>query len=196
MTDHSRPATRELLWLSCREKTCCHNSRVIVSGRDVWRVARQLELKPWDFVRYADAVAGAADGFLLSPGGPLYQLILAKRGEPGPGGAPCIFLWRLADGHAQCGLGAWRPMVCLTYPAFVADGMLQVESSLCTCRRWSLMDLDPARDKPLLEQMLAEATEYSGLVEAWNRRLSGGSEIASFPDYCRYLMASYERLAT
>jgi hypothetical protein len=46
---------------------------------------------------------------------------LAKRGKVGPKGAPCFFLWKLADGHAQCGLGTLRPRVCLSYPALLVD---------------------------------------------------------------------------
>src|SRR5579859_3409360 len=88
-------STKELLWLGCRQKTCCHGTRVIVSGKDVWRIARTLDVRPWDFTVYCDALEGAIDGFQLAPNGPLYQTVLSKRGKVGPRGAPCFFLWKL-----------------------------------------------------------------------------------------------------
>ena len=127
---------KELYWLGCREKSCCHNTRVVITGKDVCRICRTMELQPWDFTLYSEAPQGAVDAFRLEPGGPVYQVILAKRGPLGPGGAPCIFLWKLADGHAQCGLGQLRPMVCQTYPALLIDDMLCVESSACSIVAW------------------------------------------------------------
>jgi Fe-S-cluster containining protein len=120
----SRVSNKELLWLGCRHKTCCHNTRVVISGMDIWRITQTLEVQPWDYTRYADAIEGAIDAFRLRPDGPSYQVVLAKRGEVDRAGAPCIFLWNLADGHAQCGLGALRPLVCRVYPAVLVDGML------------------------------------------------------------------------
>lgn len=186
------PAARDLLWLACREKTCCRTTRVIVTGLDVWRIARALDLAPWDFTRYGAAVEGAADGFQLAPGGPLYQIYLAKRGPVGPQGAPCLFLWQLADGHAQCGLGALRPRACQSYPALLLDGVLCVDGASCTCRRWSLTDLDQARELALAETFLAEGAEYAGLVAAWNAALTPGSGERGYVEFCRHLMAEYD----
>lgn len=189
------PSSRELLWLACREKTCCHTTRVIVSGRDMWRIARAIEAAPWEFTVYGEAVEGAVDGFQLVHGGPAYQVILAKRGKVGPKGAPCFFLWKLADGHAQCGLGQLRPQVCQSYPALLVDDLLCVESSACTCRRWSLLDLDEARDRAQIRQMLAEAEEYSQIVADWNERLSPGGPARTYPEFCAFVLALYDRLA-
>jgi hypothetical protein len=179
---------KELLWLGCREKTCCHTTRVIIGGRDLWRIVGAMELAPWDFTQYAEAIAGAIDGFQLEPGGPAYQVMLTKRGRPGPKGAPCIFLWKLADGHAQCGLGSLRPMVCQSYPALLVDDLLCADGSACTCRRWSTLDLDAERDRALVDQLLAEAAEYAEIVAAWNAGLDGPR---SYVDYCRYLVDAY-----
>src|SRR2546425_854710 len=163
------PATaRELLWLACRQKTCCHGARVIVTGRDVWRIATTLEAAPWDFTRYAPAQAGAPDAFRLEPEGQAYQVVLAKRGRVTSRGAPCIFLWKVGDGHAQCGLGATRPLVCQTYPAAMADGLLRAEGTGCTCRRWSVLDLDHDRGRALLDAAQGELAEECGVVAAWD----------------------------
>jgi Fe-S-cluster containining protein len=184
-------ATKELLWLACREKRCCHATRVIVTGRDVWRIASSLELAPWAFTRYAEATAGAPDGFRLEPGGAPYQVVLAKRGRVGEEGAPCLFLWKLADGHAQCGLGDGRPLSCQAYPALVVEGRLRAESSACSCRRWSVLDLDRNHELALAEAAAADLGEYCSLVAAWNAGLEGAAEARSYRDYCTYLMQAY-----
>jgi Fe-S-cluster containining protein len=185
------PSTKELLWLGCREKSCCHNSKVIVTGRDLWRIAQALEAAPWDFTQYCEALPGAPDGFQLAPGGPCYQIVLAKRGRVSAKGAPCVFLWKLADGHAQCGLGGLRPLVCRSYPSLLVDGMLCVESSSCTCRRWGLVDMDQRAERALLGQVLGEAEEYSAVVARWNVALEQYSGERSYREFCAYIMDVY-----
>ena len=182
--------TRELLWLACRQKTCCHGARVIVSGRDLWRIATALEAAPWDFTRYAPAEAGAADAFRLEPEGPMYQVVLAKRGRVTSRGAPCVFLWKLGDGHAQCGLGATRPLVCQAYPAAMVDGLLCAEGRGCTCRRWSVLDLDRDRDAALLGAAQCELAEYSEIVAAWNDGPAAAGA-RTYRDFCSHVMAAY-----
>jgi hypothetical protein len=181
--------TKELLWLSCREKRCCHATRVIISGRDLWRIARTLDLAPWDFTLYCPAHPQAADAFQLEPGGPSYQVILAKRGPVTGRGAACAFLWKLTDGHAQCGLGSLRPMACQCYPSLLIEGALCVDSTSCSCRRWSLLDVDPAAERLQLDRMLAETASYAALVATWNRNLQ---QACTYQAYCSYLLAAYD----
>jgi hypothetical protein len=179
---------KEVLWLSCREKRCCHDTRVIIGGRDLWRIAGALELAPWEFTVYGEAHPGAADGFRLAPGGQRFQLLLAKRGAGAK--APCFFLWKLGDGHAQCGLGALRPMACQSYPSLLLGGLLCVESAACTCRRWSLVDVDEGAERALLDRQLGEAAEYSALVADWNERIIARGP-SDFPTFCGYLLDHY-----
>ena len=187
------PSTKELLWLSCREKSCCQSSRVFITGLDMWRISEALELAPWDFTMYTDAVEGAPDAFQLSCDGPFFQVILGKRGETGPQGAACIFLWKLADGHAQCGLGALRPLVCLSYPAVLIDDILRVDESRCSCRRWSLVDLDADSEMELIEQLMDEKAKYSEIVVAWNQQLRGIAGAQAFRDFCAYVLQECSR---
>lgn len=194
MTEVEAAATyraKEILWLGCREKTCCHATKVLISGQDVWRIAKALDVAPWDFTVYVEAEDRAVDGFRLTTGGPLFQIALAKRGKVGPKGAPCFFLWRLADGHAQCGLGELRPLVCRSYPAVLVDGMLAAWGPACTCRRWSVLDLDEARDRALVEQTLAETEAYAAIVAAWNEELRAWPEGRGYRDFCRFLIEAY-----
>lgn len=183
-------AIKELLWLGCREKSCCYNSRVIITGQDMWRIAQAMEVAPWDFTMYCEAVPRAADGFQLVYGGPLYQVVLAKRGEVRTTGAPCLFLWKLADGHHQCGLGVLRPLACQSYPSLLVDGMVCVDSRACTCRQWSVLDVDREYEKALLEQRLRETAEYHDIVTLWNQSLAGCGE-RTYQAFCTYVLDTY-----
>jgi hypothetical protein len=185
---------KELLWLSCRQKTCCIATKVVIQGRDMWRITSAMEVMPWTYTRYTEAAPDTVDGFRLAPGGPLYQVVLAKRGEVGPEGAPCFFLMTLNDGHAQCGLGPLKPVTCQVYPAVLADNLLRAESGTCTCRRWSLLDLDVERDTSLLNDMLDQAAEYKEIVEGWNNQLDITDEPRTYRDFCRYVIDAYSAL--
>jgi len=177
-------ARRELLWLACRDKTCCY-AKVLVTGHDVRRICDALGVKPWDVAAACPAEPGPPDGFRLSPGGRLHQLALVKR--PGAGGA-CTFLWKVNDGHAQCGLGALRPGVCQAYPAVFVDGLLCADSSACTCRRWSVFDLDGDADRELLARLAAEQSEHAALVRRWNAALPEERGRRTFRQFCAWLM--------
>ncbi len=191
MTIATPLSTKELLWLGCRDKTCCHGTKVIVTGADLFRIVTALDIAPWDAVVYAEAPPKAPDGFLLSRGGPRYQLVLAKRGRVGRRGAPCAFLWKLADGHAQCGLGELRPLVCRSYPATIIDGMLAASSPACTCRQWSVADLDGDADRHRLDAMLMEAAEYATVVDEWNAAVPDPPEAHTFAAFCDHVVGAY-----
>jgi len=185
-------STKELLWLGCRDKTCCHTTRVIVTGLDLWRISRNLMLAPWNFVVYAEAMPEAADAFQLKAGGPGYQVLLAKRGKVGPQGAPCIFLWKLADHHAQCGLGSLRPSICQAYPSVLIDDVLCVDSRACSCRRWSTQDVDIEAETQRLNAVLGEAQEYAEIVAEWNARLEPGASERTFREFCAAILDAYD----
>lgn len=178
---------RELLWLACKEKTCCH-AQVLVTGHDVWRICDVLSVKPWDVAAACAADGAAPDGFQLVRGGRRRQLALVKR--PDTGGA-CTFLWTLNDGHAQCGLGMLRPGVCQAYPALLVDGMLCASSSACTCRRWSVLDLDGDGDRELLGRLAVEQAEYASIVRRWNDALPDAPARRTYRQFCAYLLETY-----
>lgn len=167
-----------LLWLTCHEKACCHGAPVIVTGRDLWRISTAFEVAPWDVTRCAPAGGGAVGAFRLEPGGLAHQVVLARRGRAVRPGAPCIFLWKLGDGHAQCGLGATRPLVCRARPTVG-----------CTCSRSSLLDLDPESDGVLLAAFQRELAEHCEVVAAWNRDLAETGP-RTYRDFCSHLVAA------
>lgn len=157
-----------------------------MTGQDVRRICDALTVQPWDVAVACAAEEGAPDGFQLAQGGPFHQMALVRR----EGGA-CTFLWRLNDGHAQCGLGALRPAVCQAYPALLVDGVLCANSSACTCRRWSLFDLDGDADRALLRGLAAEQAAYVAIVQRWNEALPPAPARRSYRQYCAYLQEAY-----
>lgn len=182
---------RELLWLACREKACCH-AKVVVTGQDVCRIVDVLSVRPWDVVAPCPAEEGAPDGFQLTRRGRFQQLALVKR--PSPERA-CTFLWKLNDGHAQCGLGELRPGVCQAYPALIVDGILCADSSVCTCRRWSVFDLNGDADRDLLRTLAGEQAEYAAIVRRWNHALPAAPGRRTFRQFCAYVVDVYRAAA-
>jgi hypothetical protein len=70
---------------------------------------------------------------------------------------------------------------------------LRVSAAGCTCRRWSLDDIDLESDRAsLLAESLARA-EYAGFVRNWNAYVAAVAEAErfSYPDFCRFLLDQY-----
>jgi hypothetical protein len=189
-----RAPSPELRWLACREKNCCHDARVVIHGRDLWRIATMLEVAPWDFTWPAPAEPEAAGAFRLEAGGGAHQIALARRGRTTARRAPCVFLWKLGDGHAQCGLGSSRPLACQGRPAGPVNGQPRPSGCGCTCLTGSVVDPTPEPDPALVGAVRREAAEHREVVEMWNRGLEPGAR-STYRDFCVHMMAAYGRMA-
>ncbi len=192
---------KEVLWLSCKEKVCCIVPTVVPTGYDVWRIARALDVPPWSFLIYFRTLVPARDAFALDATGPQFRLALAKQGgfiARRPKRPPCIFLLRLRDGSRRCGLGDLRPLVCRSFPAEVQRGVVTLrQDGGCTCRHWTLADVEIEEERALVERRQVEAERYCAVVAEWNARVAAAPPGAGFDflDYCRYLMETYDALA-
>jgi hypothetical protein len=189
---------KEEIWLACAPKTCCYTSVVVPSGRDVWRIARALEAPPWTFLVYFPADRPRRDAFRLGSDGATYRLALAKRPTRRTKRPhPCIFLLRTRHGHHRCGLGELRPAACHTYPSELIGGVLCMQAEGCTCRHWSLADVDIDEETAAVRQRQVEAEEYCAVVAQWNEMTTTVPPNAApdFFDYCTYLLAAYDALA-
>jgi Fe-S-cluster containining protein len=195
----SQPAltTRETLWLTCKQKSCCYASLVVVTGRDVWRISRALGAAPWTFLLYFGSPQPMPDSFILDKSGRHYRLALAKgaskRKKLPP---PCMFLIKTRDGHHRCGLGELRPQACRTFPLRSAAGMVSVMPDTgCVCRDWTLAEVDVEEEKAGLKARFDEYVEYSSLVETWNRGVMDlpDDDTVDFYQYCEFVMRSYSR---
>jgi Fe-S-cluster containining protein len=187
---------KEQLWLACRQKTCCSAPLVIPTGRDVWRIARALDAPPWSFLIYFQSREPRRDAFCLDASGRTFRVALAKqpsrRHRLPP---PCIFLVKTRDGAHRCGLGELRPSVCRAFPVEMVDGVVCLRpDSGCTCRRWTLGEVDVAEERELVLARQAAAEEYCGVVARWNARVAEAGPEARFDflDYCRFLLEAYD----
>lgn len=189
MTHHSY---HELLWLSCAAKRCCSLRTVRPTGGDIWRIATQLQVPPERFLRSIPAEAAAPDGVLLAPDAQPIHLALARRAVKGRQAA-CVFLMQIGDDVARCGLGELRPLPCQAFPGRGVGGALTISDQHgCTCRAWSLADLDRPVVTALLEQEAAEREQDQRIILAWNGQVvAAPGTTYSLADFCRYLMHAY-----
>lgn len=194
------PGLKEATWLACKPKTCCYTSFVVVTGRDVWRVSRILETPPWSFIVYFQSPQPRPDSFILDRSGRHFRLALAKqpskRKKTPP---PCIFLLKTRNGYHRCGLGDLRPQVCKSFPSEMVSGVLCVRNDAgCTCRTWSLTDVDIEEETEKVELRQAEFEEYCAAVAAWNDHVTDAppEETFSFFEYCNFLLNAYDEIET
>ncbi|MGA2393728.1 MAG: hypothetical protein ABSH03_10305 [Candidatus Lustribacter sp.] len=166
-----------------------------LTGGEIVRVARMLDTPPWTFTIAVPAADPADDAFALDRSTLRYRAALTKLPD-GDARERCIFLLRLADGTARCGLGESRPAPCRSFPTELHDGALRVSAAGCTCRTWSLDDIDPEGDRALLLDEARARADYAGLVRNWNAHVTAaaGSERFAYADFCRFLLDQYSRV--
>jgi len=194
------PTKKEAIWLSCAQKTCCY-AAVIPTGQDVWRIARALGTPPPSFLVYFQTPQPRRDAFLLDRSGRSFRIALSKGKKARPTRtnkpAPCIFLVRLRRGQHRCGLGDLRPNVCRTFPSEVVDGVVCIRPDHgCTCREWTLTDVDLSEEMDILDERQAGAEAYCQLVASWNARILSSPDDVDhdFTSFCAYLMAAYDEI--
>lgn len=190
---------KEAIWLACKQKSCCYASLVLLSGRDIWRISRSLDLPPATFMVYFETPRPTRDSFALDQSGRTFRLVLAKqksrRRKNLP--PPCIFLMKTRSGHHRCGLGSLRPQVCHSFPIERVGGVLCIPGETdCTCRDWSLADVDMEEEARELDSRQAGFEEYSEVVAHWNRTVADAQEgtVFTFLQFCDFLLAEYDRI--
>lgn len=166
-----------------------------LTGDEIARVARTLDAPPWTFTIAVPSPDPADDAFVLDRSAQRYRAALTKL----PDGAErerCIFLLRLSDGTARCGLGEARPTPCRSFPVELHDGGLRVSAAGCTCRTWSLDDVDAKAERALLVADSQARTAYAGVVHDWNAYVAAtaGDDRFTYPDFCRFLLDRYAAL--
>jgi Fe-S-cluster containining protein len=182
--------TKSEIFLRCREKTCCTHYAVYLAGDEIVRVARTLDAPPWTFTMAVPSEP-ADDAFALDHTDLRYRAALTKL-PPDAAGERCIFLLRLSEGTARCGLGESRPMPCRTFPVEMHEDTLRISAEGCTCRTWSLNDVDPEADRALLLAESRSRTGYAGFVRSWNAYVgAAGTELFTYQDFCRFLLDQY-----
>jgi hypothetical protein len=67
----------------------------------------------------------------------------------------------------------------------------------CTCRTWSLSDVDIEHETGLISEEIRAREMYYKVVANWNEyvRRTTSEEVVSYPDFCRYLLDIYTQLS-
>jgi hypothetical protein len=156
------------------------------------RLARTLDAPPWTFTVALAAATPGDDAFALDATSTRYRAALARIPEQEPR-RRCIFLLRVSDGSARCGLGDARPIPCHAFPSELHDDTLRVSAAGCTCQAWSLDDVDAGADRALLVLERDAGRNYALLVAGWNAFVASRplDEPYSYADFCRFIMAQY-----
>lgn len=185
---------KELRWLACREKRCCSAYLVPLTGMDIWRISQTMELPPFAFTLYTDSSPDTL-GFALDTSDRRYEVVLARHRDREDQDTSCAFLWRLPDGHAQCGLGRLRPGVCKTYPYGTVGGILYVgDCSGCSCKNWAANEIDSVEIVEQLRRHKSELAEYQEILRSWNDRVRRVGSECSYFEFCDYLVSAYSEL--
>lgn len=185
---------------ACRTRDCCSHFRVDLTGRDILRIAKTLQIAPSSFVGifHADDPE-ASTSFALSHGDERYVLALKRLKRPGAK-RPCSFLLKLNTGRRLCALGALRPAACQVFPATSIPGLgatvLGVYNGPGCWRSWHLGEIDQHRDRLRIEQRNRELVEYCEIVAKWNAQIaSSAPDIqVGFDSYMTFLVNAYAHL--
>ena len=155
-----------------REKTWCAQATVPVTGADLTRICRTLQIEPTDVVRTVPItttdVPQDTDSTAVRVGsGRLVTMVLTSQ----PTG--CTFLVRTRNGALRCGLGDDAPAACRAFPS-------------------------PASSMSVAD--VAELDEWHGVVARWNEFVvnAGVADSAATEeftdDFLRYVLDVYAEL--
>lgn len=175
---------------------CCSAYAVHVTGDDAWRIAEGLGLPLHGFLAYAPQALRTGTGFLLEPGGPSYDLLLAHAttSDVRP---PCVFLRAGDGGPPRCGVYALRPRACRRFPAARLEGSYGVRDDIvCPPGAWEDHDMGRLSWRVALGREDREAESYAAVVGVWNERVESAARHAAptVLDYLDYLAEAYRWL--
>ncbi len=185
-----------------------------MTGADIIRIERSLDLSFWDFVcRWTDpdgTIARKYAPHLKFADDPQTDYVICLKHEESPflnGTTKCRFLTECQPheehplGTARCGIYGSRPAACRAFPTKLnAGGELAViydvpergredphpAYNLCP-RPWEPSDLDPISTYQELAVARAEMEFFKSVAEVWNRNPRTWSV---FPEFLRLVYAS------
>ena len=148
---------------------CCRVYVVPLTGEDAWRLAVGARRSLHRLVACAPQPEPTPAGFLLEPGGPTHELVLAAQAcHPM---APCTFL-READGVGRCAAYPYRPRACRRFPAVrSARGVEARDGIVCPGGAWSGGRMRGLSWRVALAREEREAALYAEVVADWNGRV-------------------------
>jgi Fe-S-cluster containining protein len=166
---------------------------VPLTGDDAWRLAQGSGIPVHRLVACSPRPEPDGPGFLLEPGGPRHDLVLAAQAcHPM---TPCVFL-REAGGGGRCGAYPFRPRACRRFPAARAGPQAVVarEGTPCPPGAWSPGCMARLSWRVALAREEREAALYAEVVADWNARLCARGAPASALAWIDHLVETYAYL--
>lgn len=164
---------------------CCRVYVVPLTGEDAWRLSDRAGVPLHRLVACAPQAEATAAGFLLEPGGPHHELVLAAQAcHPR---APCAFL---GEG-GRCEAYAFRPRACRRFPAVRSgDGVEARDGIVCGPGAWGGR-MGALSWRVALAREERDAALYAEVVADWNARLVARGGTATALAYLDHLAATY-----
>jgi Fe-S-cluster containining protein len=162
---------------------------VPLTGEDAVRLAGASGVPLHRLVACAPQPEPAPAGFLLAPGGPTHDLVLAAQAcHPM---APCAFL-RVEGGRGRCGAYAARPRACRRFPAVrVGGGVGSRVGIACPGGAWPAERMRGVSWRVALLREEREAALYAEVVRDWNDRLRARGEPVTALAWLDHLAETY-----
>ena len=175
---------------------CCWQNLINVCGYDVWLIARELHIKPTDFLAFAELSQESSYNFKLDSSDKAYCLALYMKELP-DGSRRCIFALDLPNHQIRCGIYPFRPIGCQAYPFAFAGNKVAVKPwALCPEETWDLTQLDLASWQEELGRHDMEFSIHAFAVGAWNKEMMKQPKLEklNFRPFLNFLIDVYSRL--
>jgi Fe-S-cluster containining protein len=176
---------------------CCYDYVVPVTGGDAYRISRGTGLAFEQFLVALPEAEATAHGFRLSEPATTYTLLLNKQPSRRKSKA-CVFLMELGEGCGRCGIYAFRPLVCQTFPAVLHHGSVDLRPDrACPQGVWNVAAMHLPAWRSELLRMHMESALYAMVVERWNGIVDALPEGQSrrLALYFSFVMQTYSRIA-
>jgi Fe-S-cluster containining protein len=195
MVSVAAETVRENPCLGC-PSYCCSGNLINVCSCDVWLIARELRIKPTDFLAFADLSEESPYDFKLDSSDRTYCLALYMKELP-DGSRRCIFALDLPNHQVRCGIYPFRPIGCQAYPfAFAGEEIAVKPWAFCPEATWDLSQLDLAYWQEELGRHDMEFSIHAFVVAGWNKEMmkQPRMERLSFRPFLHFLIGVCSRL--
>lgn len=176
---------------------CCSRNLINVCGCDAWKIARELSIKPTDFLAFAQLQEEETPyNFQLDGSGKSYYLVLNMNEQP-DGSRRCMFGLNLPRHQLRCGIYALRPIACWAYPFVLEGGEPAIKPwALCPEGAWNLDDIDLSPLREQLGRFQMEFCIYGLVVASWNEGVAKQLplEKLDFRPFVNFVMDVYDKL--
>lgn len=175
---------------------CCFRNLINVTGYDAWVIARELGIKPTDFLAFARLEEPTPYNFKLDGSGRTFYLVL-NMNELEDGTRRCSFALDLPRHLVRCGIYSFRPIACRAYPLILEGGKVAIKPwSLCPEGAWNRDTLDLSILQEQLGQYQMEFCIYGYIVSRWNTQMMEQPplEKLDFRPYVNFVMMVYGHL--